>query len=304
MKKTVILILVLLPIVLVITIAFAGRILSLYHHIPVEKVEFVDDVGDTLDDEHLFIVNVGETKSTAIRIFPEMASNKKVSYASQDESLCTVDAEGKITGVAIGSTTIVVTTSEGDKTDMLNVLVVAEHVTGIKLDQTALTLNIGEAARLLPEVEPYTALNKNITFTSSDKSIVSVKQNGQILAHKAGTAVISVTTQEGGFTATCTVTVSEGTPPLQFDMPDVENRNGVYVVKDGFIDLAPYLQYDSSKIDPASIRWQIISGNSHATLTDSTISFAMARRLITVRCYVGNPEAPTYYTEIKFFLEP
>lgn len=306
MKKTVILILILLPIVLVITIAFAGKILSLYHHIPVEKVEFVNDGGESLDDNHMFIVNVGETKATAIRIFPEMASNKKVSYTVFDESFCTVDAEGNITGVAVGSTTVLVTTSEGDKTDMLNVLVVAEHVTGITLPDSELTMTVGEQGRLLPTVEPYTALNKNVTFASSDKSIVSVRPDGQITAHKSGTAIITVTTQEGGMTATCKVTVAEGTPPLGFDMtgaPDVLiNENG-YIVKTPTIDLAPYFRYDAEKVDPATVSWRISSGSNVASLDGTTLSFKKLG-IVTVTVYVGNADEPTYKSDIRLFFQP
>ena len=306
MKKTVILILILLPIVLVITIAFAGKILSLYHHIPVEKVEFVDDVGESLDDNYLFVVNVGETRSTAIRIYPEMASNKLVSYTVQDTSFCTVDEKGNVTGIAIGSTTLLVTTSEGDKTDMMTVIVVAENVTGITLPETELTMKVGEQGRLLPTVEPYTALNKNVTFESSDKSIVSVKPSGQITAHKPGVAVITVTTQEGGLTAFCTVTVVEGQPPLSFDMtgaPDMIAAENGYFLKTPNIDLAPYLRYDAEKIDPTTISWRISSGNNRATLDGTVLSFSKSG-IVAVTVYVGDVQDATYSTEIKIFYQP
>ena len=57
MKKTIILILALLPIVLLVVIAFAGQILSIYQHIPVEKVEFVDRFNNAYTDEHVFTLN-------------------------------------------------------------------------------------------------------------------------------------------------------------------------------------------------------------------------------------------------------
>ena len=72
MKKTVIIILAVLPIVLVITIAFAGRIFSLYRHVAVEKVRFVDELGEEISSDYLLKVNVGETKGTNIQIFPEL----------------------------------------------------------------------------------------------------------------------------------------------------------------------------------------------------------------------------------------
>ena len=90
MKKTILLILAVLPIVLVIVIAFAGRILSIYQHIPVERVEFVDDNGDPFNDDMEFIVNMGQSKNCAYKIYPELSSNKKVTFTSNDESICTV----------------------------------------------------------------------------------------------------------------------------------------------------------------------------------------------------------------------
>lgn len=311
MKKVVILILVLLPIVLVITIAFAGRILSMYHHIPVEKVDFVDDVGDALDDEYLFVVNVGETKPAAIRIFPEMASNKKVSFTSQDESLCTVDANGNITGVAIGSTSVLVTTSEGNKTDILNVLVVVEHVTGITLPEKELTMNHGEQKQLQPTVEPYTALNKTVTFESSDPSIVSVNPNGYITALQSGEATVTVTTQDGGFSTTCKITViDDGAPPLSFDMTGAPNvslagSGSGYIITTNSIDLSPYLRYDAEKVDPATIRWRIASGSKEATLTNTTLTFTTTKvSIVTIHVYVGDPESPTYETRLTLFYQP
>ncbi len=303
MKKTVILILVLLPIVLVITIAFAGKILSLYHHIPVEKVEFVNEVGDELNDSYMFIVNVGETKATSIRIFPEMASNQLVTYSSQNESICTVDTLGNITGVSVGSATVRVETQESAKADILTVLVVADGVTGITLPSSELTLTAGEMSTLVPTVEPYTAINKNVTFESSNPAVVSVRPGGQLTARTAGTAVITVTTQDGGFTATCTVTVVDGTPPLVFDMTgatDVTANDTGYILSNGTIDLAPYLRYNETNVDPSSIRWRLASGQNVATLTDTTVAFTKTGTVL-VTVYVGDAEIPSYQTQIRLF---
>ncbi len=303
MKKTVILILVLLPIVLVITIAFAGKILSLYHHIPVEKVEFVNEVGDELDDSYTFIVNVGETKATSIRIFPEMASNQLVTYSSQDESICTVDTLGNITGVSVGSATVRVETQESAKADILTVLVVADSVTGVTLPSSYLTLTAGEMSTLVPTVEPYTAINKNVTFESSNPAVVSVRPSGLLNAHTAGTAVITVTTQDGGFTATCTVAVVDGTPPLVFDMTDatdVAANDTGYILSNGTIDLAPYLRYNETNVDPSSIRWRLASGQNVATLTDTTVAFTKTGTVL-VTVYVGDAEMPSYQTQIRLF---
>ena len=123
MKKTIILILAVLPIFLVITIAVAGKILSFYQYIPVERVQFIDILNNPYEADDLFELNMGDKKSTLIRIFPELASNKEVTYKSSDENVCTVDQQGNILGVHYGSAQVTVTTRDSNKVATLNVLV-------------------------------------------------------------------------------------------------------------------------------------------------------------------------------------
>lgn len=82
-------------------------------------------------------------------------------------------------------------------------------VTGVKLDQTTLTLNAGESAQLTATVSPSNATNKNVTW-SSNNSNVSVS-GGKVTAKTAGSAIITVTTADGGYTAQCNVTVNAST---------------------------------------------------------------------------------------------
>ena len=80
-------------------------------------------------------------------------------------------------------------------------------VTGVKLDQTELSLYTGESKTLIATVQPSDATNKNVTW-SSDKPEVATVENGKVTAKAAGTATITVTTEDGEKTATCTVTVT------------------------------------------------------------------------------------------------
>lgn len=82
-------------------------------------------------------------------------------------------------------------------------------VTGVKLDQTTLTLNAGKSAQLTATVSPSNATNKNVTW-SSNNSNVSVS-GGKVTAKTAGSAIVTVTTADGGYTAQCTVNVAENT---------------------------------------------------------------------------------------------
>lgn len=83
------------------------------------------------------------------------------------------------------------------------------NVTGVSLDKTSLTLTEGDSSKLTATVNPNNANNKNVTWASSNTGVVTVDNNGNVTAVKAGTAAITVTTADGGFTATCQVTVNE-----------------------------------------------------------------------------------------------
>ena len=84
-------------------------------------------------------------------------------------------------------------------------------VTGVTLDKTSETLKIGDKISLIATVKPSNATNKNVTWSSSNSSIASVV-NGVVTANKAGSATITATTEDGGFVATCIVTVIESEP--------------------------------------------------------------------------------------------
>lgn len=79
--------------------------------------------------------------------------------------------------------------------------------TGVSLNKDVLSLMTGESETLVATVQPADATNKAVTWESSDTSVATVDENGEVTAVKAGEAVITVKTADGGFTDTCTVTV-------------------------------------------------------------------------------------------------
>lgn len=86
-------------------------------------------------------------------------------------------------------------------------------VSGVSLDQSALTLTEGGTARLTAKVEPADATNQNVTWTSSAPYVAVVDASGNVTAVAEGTATITATTEDGGKTATCTVTVEHAHNP-------------------------------------------------------------------------------------------
>ena len=79
-------------------------------------------------------------------------------------------------------------------------------VTGVSLNKTSTTISVGETETLTATVAPANALNPAVTWTSSNTDVATVA-NGVVTAKAAGSATITVTTTDGGFTATCAVTV-------------------------------------------------------------------------------------------------
>lgn len=90
--------------------------------------------------------------------------------------------------------------------DLTLTIVDSIPVTGVSLSQSSLTMAVGETSTLEATVYPSNATNKNVAWSSSDASVVTV-DNGQVTAVAPGTAEITVTTSDGGYTDSCTVTV-------------------------------------------------------------------------------------------------
>lgn len=89
-------------------------------------------------------------------------------------------------------------------------------VTGVKLDTETLELFTGGSATLTAAVQPSDAANQNVTWQSDNANVATV-QNGTVTAVGAGEATITVQTQDGNYTATCKVTVTQSTYSISAD---------------------------------------------------------------------------------------
>ncbi len=168
--------------------------------------------GVTLDKPSISIVE-GQSDQLKATVAPANATNKKVSWDSSDKSIATV-SDGVVTAVKAGTATVTVTTQDGGFKATCQVTVTAKSVdpgtiavTGVSLDKTTLSLEEGATDQLTATVSPADATNKDVMWSSSDEGVATVK-DGLVTAIKAGTATITVTTQDGSFTATCQVTVT------------------------------------------------------------------------------------------------
>ena len=155
----------------------------------------------------------GETLTATVQ--PSDATNKAVTWESSNPDVATVDQNGNVKAVAPGTANITVKTVDGSHTDTCAVTV-TQPVTGVTLEQTELALYTGDTATLNAMVAPSDATNQAVTW-SSNKPEVATVENGKVNAKAAGTATITVTTEDGKKTATCTVTVTDKTYTISAD---------------------------------------------------------------------------------------
>lgn len=169
-------------------------------------------------DNTLLLISVGESRKLSATVKPSGATNKEVSWTSNNESVATVDSNGNVKGLKEGSATITVTTKDGSKTATCKVTVSKPvstiAVTGVSLNKTSLSLTVGESQSLSATVSPSNASDKSVSWKSSDTSVATVDGSGNVKAVKAGTATITVTTKDGSKTATCKVTVTAAAPTV------------------------------------------------------------------------------------------
>ena len=115
-------------------------------------------------------------------------------------------------------------------------------VKGVSLNYESVSLKLGKTLTLVASVDPYDATNQEVTWESSNTEVATVSSNGTITSVSTGTSTIKVTTSEGGYTASCAVTVIEETNEDTY-VPDTSS-NDIYFVTDSTLSNG---EYDSEK---------------------------------------------------------
>ena len=183
-------------------------------NIPTEGVVY--KVTEVKLDKDSLTLDVGGSENLAATITPSNATNKNVTWSSDNQNVATVE-NGKVTAVGAGKATITVTTEDGNKTATCAVTVNPISVTGVTLDQSALPISVGGSAELKANVTPENATNKTVTWSSDNTAVATVDASGKVTAVAPGTATITVTTADGGKTANCTVTVTQPVNDVTLD---------------------------------------------------------------------------------------
>ena len=213
--------------------------------------------GVTVTPESVSL-NTGQTHQLTATVSPATASNKSVTWSTSRGNVATVSNTGLVTAVGNGTATITARTASGGYTDTCTVTV-STPVTGVSLSSSSLTIDKSGTHQLTATVSPETASNKTVSWSTSDPDVAYVSQSGLVTAVGGGTADITVTTEDGSYTAQCKVTVNVPVIGVLFD--EVSASMGM--------DSSTTLGYTVLPADASnkSVTWQ--SSNTAVAMVDA-----------------------------------
>lgn len=209
---------------------------------PVTKVAF---------DEKNAIVYVGDSVRLGWTVEPANASNPTLAFTSSGTKVATVDEQGVVTGVGSGTVNINAVTTDGTKRTARISVKVGPHLEGVEMVRNHAYIDVGETATAGAKLIPSNALNDRMSWVSSDENIVTA--NGEtnkkmrLRGINYGTATVTGTTEDGGFTTSIKVTVGDYDKGLSFRSFEFD--------RDGYF-------------------WLSVKNNTDMTITSITAEFA------------------------------
>lgn len=246
----------------------------------------IDQASQTID--------AGSTLSLSATVSPTDATNKVVEWSSDDETVATVDSDGTVTAVGGGTANVTVTTDDGGLTDTI-AITVNVPVTGVSIDQSDSTIAEGDTLSLTASVAPADATNPDVQWSSSDDSIATVDASGVVTAVASGTADITVTTDDGGFTDTITITVNVPVTGVSIDEGDQTVDEGAILELNVTVTPAGASSQDliwtSSDENVATVSDGLVVASSVGT-TDITVATADGSVTDTITITVEAPTGP------------
>ena len=159
-----------------------------------------------------------ETIRLSAVVLPEDADDKTLTWTNSDPNVAALNDEYTVVPLVNGETVITVTSVSSGLSAECKITVnlpeveppvLTTPVTGVIISPTELTIaEIGATEQIIADVTPFSATNQNVTWISSDTTVATVDETGKVTALKEGKVTIAVTTEDGGFSATCAVTVA------------------------------------------------------------------------------------------------
>ncbi len=251
-------------------------------------------------------LKVGDTKQLEITSFPTDVKIEDFLFESSDESILTVDEKGNLKALKAGTVTVTVKSKDGKYTKTCIVTVTEEEieVESVTISGSS-SVTVGSSIKLSVTLKPENATTKKLTWKSSNPSIATVDENGNVKGLKTGKVTITVTT-ENGKTATKDITVkakSTSNPkPSNSPTPTTIDPTGVtiggltevYVGKS--IQLWATVSPDNAT--NKSVTWS--SNNSGiATVDENGNVTGVSAGTVTITVTTANGKTATYEVTVK-----
>lgn len=253
----------------------------------------------------------GEETTLTATVYPADATNKEVRWDSSNPNVATVSQDGKVTAVSAGTATISVVTLSGNYAATCEVTVKNYPVTGICLDKKELVVLDGSAEWLTATVFPENATNKTVVWSSSDETVVSIYGNGLICSEGIGTAVVTATTIDGNYTASCVVQVVPRVFSIYFNwesdfgyVGDVIELESLTITPEDIS--AEWITWTSDNPDVISVDENgtlTLKKEGYAQITATALSGASCSRtfvsMLPAGAYVGNINSELISFDLK-----
>ena len=197
-------------------------------------------------------VELGKTGYIGAIYEPENASDKVLYWSSSNENVAKVN-EGVITAVGKGTATLTAISRAGGKTASCTITVEDPnfvHINEITMKSEKVELKTGETGWVGVAYNPSNATNKVLTWKSSNEKVATVKE-GTVKAVGIGTATLTATSEDGGKTATCKVTVTDGKKHIE----SIRLKTDSIEMKPGE-GKTIYAEYNPSNVDDKTLYWK------------------------------------------------
>ncbi len=184
---------------------FDGNIKATYT-VKVKKKVQVQAVYLNYDEKTVY---VGKSLTLVPSMNPSNATYPGVTWKSSNTKVAKVDKNGKVKALRTGVAVITCKSEDNPGVSATCIINVKIKTTGVKLPTKKLTLYVSQTKTLKAEVLPSNASNKSVSWSSSNKKVATVSKSGKITAKAPGSATITVKTKNGGYKATCKLTVKK-----------------------------------------------------------------------------------------------
>lgn len=180
-----------------------------------------------LDADEIVLGNKQKTQVIAT-VFPEDALSKKLTWASSDTKIAQVSRDGIITGVGIGTATVSCSSADNSEISAVVQVRVFQPVQGLKLSNNKMTAYVGKTSEAIAfTIVPEDAEFTTVTWSSSDDSIATVNEKGEVTGITQGNVKITATSNEPqgmngkAKTVVCNVKVDQAVDSIVLDVSEI-----------------------------------------------------------------------------------